>query len=360
MGCPSTLGANRKSADFFERVPARDKNIRALFSNKVITQIEKDVGCKIRMDEKFLFVSGKDRLILAKGVDMVHKIIQENKDKNKSPNKSEGKSEKAKSRSPDKSPVASHLRRSDSQRSRSSVGNSTQLHTKDYENNVREDLQKLSRGSSQAYPNDGAKGHPARSNSPMHSSYGGNAFSSYDGPNRNSGLHKRSGWDVGRSRTEAVFEPNSNIPIYPQTLEELEMEFKREMSELGRARDQEEDEENHKHREFVNDLRENYGKKLASMRGLHGRQWQDFLQLSVQRHQQFAMQSAYNQPAFSDYEQASRNTQYGGTSFPIDSRSRYPYPGDNYQASRPREAHGEFRGRGMMSMVPLMDDIEPC
>ncbi|OAY67880.1 hypothetical protein ACMD2_27319, partial [Ananas comosus] len=33
-GCPSTLGANRKNADFFERVPARDKQVRALFSPK--------------------------------------------------------------------------------------------------------------------------------------------------------------------------------------------------------------------------------------------------------------------------------------------------------------------------------------
>jgi len=32
-------------------------------------------------------------------------------------------------------------------------------------------------------------------------------------------------------------------------LEDLEMEFKREATELARARDQEEDEENYKHRE---------------------------------------------------------------------------------------------------------------
>lgn len=148
QGCPSTLGANRKSADFFERVPARDKNVRVLFSDKVISQIEKDVGCKIKMDEKFLFVSGKDRLILSKGLDAVHKIIQD-KDKNKSPSRSDIRSERIKSRSPDRSPVGSHLRRSESQKSRSSVGNSIHLHSKGYEDNVREDLQRLSRGSSQ-------------------------------------------------------------------------------------------------------------------------------------------------------------------------------------------------------------------
>jgi len=36
---------------------------------------------------------------------------------------------------------------------------------------------------------------------------------------------------------------------HQQTLEDLEMEFKREATELARARDQEEDEENYKHRE---------------------------------------------------------------------------------------------------------------
>ncbi|KAJ6390360.1 hypothetical protein OIU77_024551 [Salix suchowensis] len=59
QGCPSTLGANRKSQDFFERVAARDKHIKALFTEKVIQRIEKDNGCKIKMEEKFIIVSGK-------------------------------------------------------------------------------------------------------------------------------------------------------------------------------------------------------------------------------------------------------------------------------------------------------------
>jgi hypothetical protein len=39
------------------------------------------------------------------------------------------------------------------------------------------------------------------------------------------------------------------MPSHQQTLEELEMEFKREATQLARAHDQEEDEENHRHRE---------------------------------------------------------------------------------------------------------------
>nr|DAD38307.1 TPA_asm: hypothetical protein HUJ06_008948 [Nelumbo nucifera] len=77
QGCPSTLGANRKSQYFFETVPARERHIKALFTDKVIQKIENDVGCRIKMEEKFVIVSGKDKLCLVKGVDAVHKVIKE-------------------------------------------------------------------------------------------------------------------------------------------------------------------------------------------------------------------------------------------------------------------------------------------
>lgn len=344
QGCPSTLGANRKSAEIFERVPARDKNVRALFSDKVISHIEKDVGCKIRMDEKFLFVSGKDRLILSKGVDAVHKIIQDNKDKSNSPNRSDVRTERARSRSPDRNHVGgSHLKRSESQKSRSNTGSSIHLHSKGYEDNVRDDLQRLSRGSSQAYANDGVKSRPAHSKSPTRpTTYGDNSFISYDGQNRNIGLHKRSGWDVGKSGIDSLFKHKPDISNHPQTLEELEMEFKREMDDLGSVRDQEENEEILKHRECIRDLSESYMKKLATIRGIQARQWEDFLQFSLQRQQQFSLQSAYNQTTHPDYDQH-RNPSYGGSSLSMDSRNRYAYQSENYPASRTHDAYGEFQ-----------------
>lgn len=79
-----------------------------------MSQIEKDVGCKIRMDEKFLFVSGKDRLILAKGVDAVHKIIQEGKGKH-----SPSSPKQVRSRSPLRNTTEFRPRHSDSHRSHS-------------------------------------------------------------------------------------------------------------------------------------------------------------------------------------------------------------------------------------------------
>jgi len=147
QGCPQTLGANRKTADFLERVPARDKNVRALFSEKVISQIEKDVGCRIKMDEKFLIVSGKDRLILSKGVDAVHKIIQDDK------NRSSTSSHRERSKSPVRSPADSRYRRSESQRSHSSPRSTSRFQGRAFnqervvEDRVREDLQKMSRDS---------------------------------------------------------------------------------------------------------------------------------------------------------------------------------------------------------------------
>ncbi|CAK9145237.1 unnamed protein product [Ilex paraguariensis] len=75
QGCPYTLGAKRKPQFFFKRV--RENDVKALFTEKVVNKIERDIGCKIKIEEKFIIVSGKDRLVLAKGVDVVHQIQEE-------------------------------------------------------------------------------------------------------------------------------------------------------------------------------------------------------------------------------------------------------------------------------------------
>ncbi|ONK61692.1 uncharacterized protein A4U43_C08F32580 [Asparagus officinalis] len=339
QGCPSTLGANRKAADFFERVPARDKNVRALFSDKVISQIEKDVGCKIKMDEKFLFVSGKDRLILSKGVDAVHKLIQD--DKNKSSTSSHG----ARSKSPVRSPADSHYRRSESQKSNPSPRSMSRFQNRPFnqeriiENRVRDDLQKLSRDSPRAYASDGPRGQSTHSRSPPRTSFRPDSFSSIDGHSHNTAVQKTDSWNVERGRTDFHSEKGFSFPPNPQTLEELEMEFKREAMDIGRLRDQEEDEENYKHREYVRELRENYMKKLAVMRGMHLKQWEEFLQFDIQRRQQSRF-NAYNQPAYPEFNQSSRDPQYGGANLPMDSRNRHPFPSEDYQASRPHDLYG--------------------
>ncbi|CAD5188769.1 unnamed protein product [Musa acuminata subsp. malaccensis] len=344
QGCPSTLGANRKSADFFERVPARDKNVRALFSEKVINQIEKDVGCKIKMDEKFLIVSGKDRLVLTKGVDAVHKVIQDGKDRKRSPSSSNRND----SRSPDGSPKGSHLRRSESQRSHSSPRNTSRLPSRGFnqerpaDNHVRQDPNSFTCSSfHEAYANDGGKGHATRSKSPLRTAFGRDAYKSYDGHDHYTGMHDNN-WDVARLRSDSHSECKVNFPSYPQSLEELEMEFKKELMELGKLHDQEEDDENYKHRQCVRQLREDHTKKLAIMRGMHIKQWEEFLQLDVRRRQQ-ACQTVFNQPSLPEYDQSARNMQYVGSGLPMDSTNIYQYAGENFSAPRPHDAYSEFQ-----------------
>ncbi|PKI33150.1 hypothetical protein CRG98_046469 [Punica granatum] len=149
QGCPSTLGANRKSQDFFERVPARDSHVRALFTEKVVQKIEKDIGCKLRLEEKFLIVSGKDRLILNKGVDAVHKMIKDGGDQ-----RGPSGSRTSRSRSPIRSPVGDRFRRSDSQRFNRGPPNASQFQPKFnkqekvVEGRIREDLQRFNKVSS--------------------------------------------------------------------------------------------------------------------------------------------------------------------------------------------------------------------
>lgn len=124
--------------------------MKALFSEKVVSKIEKDIGCKIKIEEKFIIVSGKDRLILAKGVDAVHKIKEEGDKKGGS------SSHISRSRSPErKSPVSARFARSDSQRSFQSPQAASHFQQrfpkqdKVVEDHVREDLKMLSRGSPQ-------------------------------------------------------------------------------------------------------------------------------------------------------------------------------------------------------------------
>lgn len=124
--------------------------MKALFTEKVINKIEKDIGCKLKMEEKFLIVSGKDRLILSKGVDAVHKLIKEGGNR-----KGSSSPHMARSRSPEQSPARSRLGRSESEKSLPSTHNPSQFphrfgrQEKVIEDRVREDLQKLSRGSPQ-------------------------------------------------------------------------------------------------------------------------------------------------------------------------------------------------------------------
>ncbi|GAB4830597.1 hypothetical protein Ancab_020363 [Ancistrocladus abbreviatus] len=349
QGCPSTLGANRKSQDFFERVPSREKHVKALFTDKVIERIEKDFGCKIKMEEKFIIVSGKDRLILAKGVDAVHKVIKEGND-----NSSSG-SRMARSRSPERSP---RFGRSESQRSHSSPRNASHFpqrfgrQERSVEDRVRDNLQKLSRNSPQAraYGNEGARRHSSRSKSPARPPYNANSYNSYDAHRQSSGPYRPDGWSIERRGSDVHSNHKFESSSLSQTLEELESEYEREAMNLGTIRDQQEDEEISKHREAIKELREVYMKKVAMLRSTHAKQWDEFLQIDARKQQQQARQQmtgyglgGYKQSTYSDFDNLSVNPHFAGGSVPVETRGRYPNPMENYPSSKPRDTYGEFQ-----------------
>ncbi|XP_049376503.1 uncharacterized protein LOC125841422 isoform X2 [Solanum stenotomum] len=351
QGCPSTLGASRKSQDFFERVPARESHVKALFTEKVINQIEKDVGCKIKMEEKFIIVSGKDRLILRKGVDAVHKI-KEDADK-----KGPSSSQVSRSRSPERrSPVSARMARSDSQRSNHSPQSASQLHhrygrqEKVVDDRGHDDFHKIARGSSQAYGNDGARGRSSLSKSPARAAYMSNSYNSYDGHGQGRGVSRSDGWDASRRDSDMKSNRDFDRPSVPQSLESVELEYQKDAIDLGRIRDKEEDEENHKHREAIRDVRENYMKKLAILRVEHAKQWEEFLQIDAVRRQQLAGQrmpasgfGGYNQQSYQEYENSAGNPHYSGPNIPMEPRGRYPNPMDNYHPSRPHDSYDDFQ-----------------
>lgn len=120
--------------------------MRGLFTERAMQKIEKDIGCKLRLEEKFLIVSGKDRLILAKGVDAVHKMIKDGGDQ-----RGPSGTHTSRSRSPVCSPVGDRFRRSDSLRSNRGPPSASQFQPRFNkqervsEDRIREDLQRFNK-----------------------------------------------------------------------------------------------------------------------------------------------------------------------------------------------------------------------
>eukprot|EP00252_Welwitschia_mirabilis_P008549 TRINITY_DN20479_c0_g1_i2.p1 TRINITY_DN20479_c0_g1~~TRINITY_DN20479_c0_g1_i2.p1 ORF type:complete len:470 (+),score=111.35 TRINITY_DN20479_c0_g1_i2:278-1687(+) len=101
QGCPTTLGAKR-SREFVEKIPVKDKSIKPRiigWGGSIIQNIEKDTGCKIRIDDNdgsgdasfIVNISGPDRLCLLRGTNAIKKIINEGEGDGKSDGKHDGK-----------------------------------------------------------------------------------------------------------------------------------------------------------------------------------------------------------------------------------------------------------------------------
>lgn len=76
-----------------------------------------------------------------------------------------------------------------------------------------------------------------------------NSYNSYDGHGQGRGVYRPDGWDAGRRGSDMKSNRDFDYPSIPQSLENLELHYQKDAIDLGRIRDKEEDEENHKHRE---------------------------------------------------------------------------------------------------------------
>lgn len=197
----------------------------------------------------------------------------------------------------------------------------------------------------EAYGSDGGRGHSSHSRSPTSVPYSGSSYTTYEGP------YRSHGWETERRGSDVHADSKFEHPPLPQTLEDLELEYKKDAMDLARLRDQQEDEENYKHREAIRELRDTYMKRLAALQGSHAKQWDEFLQLDAQRPQQHAHQQhpmptpgfgGYQPSSFSDYDSL-RNQPFAGSKFHVEPRGQYTNPGENYPHSRPRDAYPDFQ-----------------
>lgn len=91
-------------------------------------------------------------------------------------------------------------------------------------------------------------------------------------------------------------------------------------------------------------------KKLGILRGTHAKHWEEFLEYDAQKRQQQARHSisasgfgGFKQSTYPEYEHSAGNPHYSGNILPMDTRTNYPTPTDNYPSSRPHDTYGDFQ-----------------
>lgn len=96
QGCPTTLGGNRKPGEVIERIPLRDKRLKPRIigtGGAVIQGIEKDTGCRLKLEDNlatgngafYVRISGPDRITVIKAVEVVNKLVEQVEDEWKQP-----------------------------------------------------------------------------------------------------------------------------------------------------------------------------------------------------------------------------------------------------------------------------------
>nr|GEV35037.1 long chain acyl-CoA synthetase 1-like [Tanacetum cinerariifolium] len=127
-------------------------------------------------------------------------------------------------------------------------------------------------------------------------------------------------WEAKSKPTERIWKKRKGIAIkgdystFLQTLEELHLEYTMDAM-------------------TAREMRENYVKMFVMLRGMHGKQWEEFLQVDAQRRQQRMHQPmaaygfrGYKQDGYSKYEYTV-GIPYVSNNMPMDLRVRYPDDG---------------------------------
>lgn len=287
QGCPTTLGANR-TREFVEKIPVKDKRLKPRIigsGGSVIQKIERDTGCRIRIEddhtaENVAFVvriAGPDRLCLIKGTDAVKKLVNEAEDGGKSPGLLQGSH---RGLNDENTSSAAPKQQFSSQRHRSRSGSPSRMgswHRNSKEERPISDNRfsqleggRKFEGSSSHIKNSPNIG-PSYSNKSDRSSY------QHHGQAVERGVHEGEKWPADLRGKELGAGFRSEHHTFPKSLEELEQDFLKEALDIFGAKSAEEDDEKMRHRERLKEIREAFQKNMVSSRARQMKQWEEFM-----------------------------------------------------------------------------------
>ncbi|KAJ7513968.1 hypothetical protein O6H91_23G021200 [Diphasiastrum complanatum] len=378
QGCPSTLGVNRKSREVVETIPVREKRLKPRIigtGGSVIQSLEKDTGCRLRLEDSHsggsvaftVRVTGPDRLTVNKAVDFLNNFLNQLED---DPKPQSMRGSQSSYVAPAMNPIIAaqmqHIERLQQNSNVLSVpGQSDLAHA----NDSRAGKERFVSHSENHRMWDGGSPRTLNGSSGSFSVYSltqgrdssavGN-LSSFNGKgpgitleerglyNHDQGLdrrilHGQLDYLYGQEKKQEVEVRFDELHL-PQTLEELERMFMFETRQLTQDQNAEEDKERARHHERMREIHEYYQQKLSSLRAKQLQQRDDFLQNEHLRKQQF-QQSEYSHhvPSIHSYggspfEHRGHNDQLGY------STGNDPYQGGDQHQDFSGYAYGRKRG----------------
>ncbi|KAG6550474.1 hypothetical protein Mapa_007948 [Marchantia paleacea] len=358
QGCPTTLGGNRKPGEVIERIPLRDKRLKPRIigtGGAVIQGIEKDTGCRLKLEDNlatgngafYVRISGPDRITVIKAVEVVNKLVEQVEDEWKQPppppmrrphggGGGGGGSYRGSNVNPLIAAQMQHIAVQRLQHAAPNLGPLGPPPPMDEDKRTIEHIAsqlearrqwEAVSGSTQNLNGSGAS--PPFSYKDGRGASGGGSLSSYSGKGSGSegGYYHNKNMDNGpyQSGGGSLPELEQDLDggyeekgLHAQTLEELEQRFLQETMELTKDQNVEEDKEKAKHRERMNEIHEQYQQKMTILRSKHTKQREDFLRHELQiRHQQYQQQTGYGM-------------YYGGGGVTVPSSRGGPYNGNSF------------------------------